>query len=323
MLIGDPRICSELFGNTLVIRGVEEGTRHLLEAWLPPYFTVESVSGPADSASVRCAYDCDHLMREFQSARPSLGVDSRPAVFWAARSILAKTRLVFKVAAVLEGGINLHASCVARANRCVLLIGARGEGKTTAMLRLLSADAGWSLIANDQVVVRRTQNPSTIESLGYPALVSVRRRSGDLVDVPWEKAEYFGRDTLESAGRHDTSGLFAPSALADAFGANVSASALPVVAIRYRASFDPDVLEYSRLSISSAQFHEANLPLPAAYDRSALDAVLSDLGVAGRLLTQSPFGTLGEIEGFEVECGWRRLDAFISLLKRFIEGSEE
>ena len=47
--------------------------------------------------------------------------------------------------------LTLHASCAARAGAGVLLIGPPGAGKSDLLLRLL--DRGWSLVADDRVVI--------------------------------------------------------------------------------------------------------------------------------------------------------------------------
>ncbi len=49
--------------------------------------------------------------------------------------------------------IRVHATCVARASRAVLLLGPPGSGKSDLALRLL--DRGWVLVADDQVELRR------------------------------------------------------------------------------------------------------------------------------------------------------------------------
>ena len=46
----------------------------------------------------------------------------------------------------------LHASSVARKGVAVLLLGAPGAGKSDLVLRMI--DAGWQLVADDQVVLR-------------------------------------------------------------------------------------------------------------------------------------------------------------------------
>ncbi|MCX7373245.1 MAG: HPr kinase/phosphatase C-terminal domain-containing protein [Alphaproteobacteria bacterium] len=46
----------------------------------------------------------------------------------------------------------IHATCVARAGKGLLLLGASGAGKSLLALRLI--EAGWSLVADDQVLLR-------------------------------------------------------------------------------------------------------------------------------------------------------------------------
>jgi HPr kinase/phosphorylase len=51
----------------------------------------------------------------------------------------------------------LHASVVAWRGRGLLILGASGAGKSSAALRLI--DAGWMLVADDQVVIRLDPSP--------------------------------------------------------------------------------------------------------------------------------------------------------------------
>ena len=48
---------------------------------------------------------------------------------------------------------NLHATCVARGGRAVLLLGRSGSGKSDLALRLL--DHGFTLVSDDRTLVRR------------------------------------------------------------------------------------------------------------------------------------------------------------------------
>jgi serine kinase of HPr protein (carbohydrate metabolism regulator) len=48
---------------------------------------------------------------------------------------------------------NLHASCVAREGRAVLIAGPSGSGKSDLALRLL--DRGFTLVSDDRTIVRR------------------------------------------------------------------------------------------------------------------------------------------------------------------------
>jgi len=52
--------------------------------------------------------------------------------------------------------LHIHATCVEKSGRGVLLLGESGSGKSDLALRLLSA--GWSLVADDQVLLQIKEN---------------------------------------------------------------------------------------------------------------------------------------------------------------------
>ncbi|MGH8887836.1 MAG: hypothetical protein ACRDYX_22250 [Egibacteraceae bacterium] len=86
---------------------------------------------------------------------------------------LAAARLVREAArAVLQrdGWTILHASAVVRGDRCLLMLGDKGSGKTTTAL-LLAKRAGWSLLANDRVFVRPDE--AGIDVLPWPAAAAI------------------------------------------------------------------------------------------------------------------------------------------------------
>ena len=77
----------------------------------------------------------------------------------------------------------VHGGCAARAGWGVLLLGPPGAGKSDLLLRLL--DAGWSLVADDQVEIM-TAAGNTLVASAPPALSGILelRGVGLLRDVP-------------------------------------------------------------------------------------------------------------------------------------------
>ena len=54
----------------------------------------------------------------------------------------------------------LHASCVAKDGRAILIAGRSGTGKSDLALRLI--DRGAQLVSDDYTVVRRVKNPPVL-----------------------------------------------------------------------------------------------------------------------------------------------------------------
>jgi HPr kinase/phosphorylase len=77
----------------------------------------------------------------------------------------------------------VHASCAARGGHAVLLLGPSGAGKSDLLLRLL--DAGWVLVADDQV--RLSATPDALLAAPPPALAGMveARGIGLLTGLPW------------------------------------------------------------------------------------------------------------------------------------------
>ncbi len=82
------------------------------------------------------------------------------------------------LAARARGLMPLHAACVARADRAVLLLGDSGAGMST--LALLAAADGLALVAEDSVFVA----PDTLRATGAPNYLHVRVDSLRHVDPP-------------------------------------------------------------------------------------------------------------------------------------------
>lgn len=78
---------------------------------------------------------------------------------------------VFTLAARVQGLMPLHAACVGRGRRGLLLIGDSGAGKSTAVLHC--ALAGFDLVSEDSLFVE----PRSLLATGVPNFLHVRRES--------------------------------------------------------------------------------------------------------------------------------------------------
>ncbi len=76
----------------------------------------------------------------------------------------------------------IHATCVARAGAGLLLLGPAGAGKSLLALRLI--EAGWSLVADDQVLLRRDQDALWADAPAALAGMIEARGLGLFRDVP-------------------------------------------------------------------------------------------------------------------------------------------
>ncbi|MCC3768221.1 hypothetical protein K6I34_007373 [Streptomyces sp. UNOC14_S4] len=105
------------------------------------------------------------------------GCEDVPVALAAARL----AREVVRGQLVADGWSILHASAVVRDGQAVLVLGDKGAGKTTTALLL--ARAGWQLLANDRVFIRR---------------------EGDrLRALPWPSAAAIGLGLLDALGWYD------------------------------------------------------------------------------------------------------------------------
>ncbi|MEV4741601.1 hypothetical protein [Streptomyces sp. NPDC049555] len=105
------------------------------------------------------------------------GCEDVPVALAAARL----AREVVRGQLVADGWSILHASAVVRDGQTVLTLGDKGAGKTT--VGLLLARAGWQLLANDRVFIRR--------------------EDGHLRVLPWPSAAAIGLGLLDALGWYD------------------------------------------------------------------------------------------------------------------------
>src|SRR5688500_4112731 len=75
---------------------------------------------------------------------------------------------------------NLHASCVARDGRAVLIAGPSGSGKSDLALRLL--DRGFTLVSDDRTIVRK-EGPRLIASAPPTIMGKLEIRGVGIVDM--------------------------------------------------------------------------------------------------------------------------------------------
>lgn len=78
---------------------------------------------------------------------------------------------VYTLAARVQGLVPLHAACVARGNRGVLLLGPSGSGKSTLTVHALQC--GWNFLAEDSVLVE----PRSLRAAGIGTFLHLRANS--------------------------------------------------------------------------------------------------------------------------------------------------
>jgi hypothetical protein len=78
---------------------------------------------------------------------------------------------VYTLAARVQGLVPLHAACVARGNRAVLLLGPSGAGKSTLTVHALQC--GWDFLAEDSVLVE----PRSLRAAGIGSFLHLRANS--------------------------------------------------------------------------------------------------------------------------------------------------
>ena len=102
-----------------------------------------------------------------------------------------------------EGWVTLHSACVVGRHRCLLILGAKGSGKTSTCLALAQLP-GVSLLGNDRCLVRiRADN---VEVLNYPQ--SIRIGLPLINALGWTKsAREAVRGTTIRSGRQDEAAI--------------------------------------------------------------------------------------------------------------------
>jgi hypothetical protein len=90
---------------------------------------------------------------------------------------------VFTLAARAQGLVSLHAACVGRAGRGLLLMGPTGSGKSTVTLQCVSQ--GFEILSEDSVFVR----PDNMLATGVPNFLHVRSESLHWLDRPQDAAD--------------------------------------------------------------------------------------------------------------------------------------
>ncbi|MGI5337514.1 lactate/malate family dehydrogenase [Streptomyces sp. CA-181903] len=161
-----------------------------------------------DDGTVLASQPDDKLVYRAEPGGPLriYGCEDVPVALAAARL----AREVVRGQLLADGWSILHASAVVRAGQTVLALGGKGAGKTTTALLL--ARAGWHLLANDRVFIRREDDrvrvlpwPSAaaiglgiLDALDWYETVRERLRSGEQLH-PTQRQEV--TDTLRSGSR--------------------------------------------------------------------------------------------------------------------------
>ncbi|MEV6505539.1 hypothetical protein AB0M61_05350 [Streptomyces sp. NPDC051642] len=298
----------------------------LIRSWLEPFLCCSDDGSPAAGKyadELSCRVVVDELPNQdlSYSQRHGLAVIDRiihirptEDPYHAARSVLSLCRAFFKALAVATGGMNLHASCVVLDGKGTLVVGDRGAGKTTTLLRTLRGGE-FSLLANDQVVAIAAPNGRT-SLWGYPALIKVRESSAQVVQVPWEATMCFESDTLWPADDRRV-GVFAPSDLCAALGSRVVAEAEPAFAVLYEQSSDPSEFVVSpAANDGSTWLSRAEFPLGTAYD-SELTEIVD--GLLDELPTRMTRALSIDIPSYRIRCGHDRLGDFVTALRNLAE----
>jgi hypothetical protein len=90
---------------------------------------------------------------------------------------------VFTLAARAQGLVSLHAACIGRAGRGLLLMGPTGSGKSTVTLQCVLQ--GFEILSEDSVFVR----PDKMLATGVPNFLHVRSESLRWLDRPQDAAD--------------------------------------------------------------------------------------------------------------------------------------
>jgi hypothetical protein len=112
--------------------------------------------------------------------RPAAGLASIESSEYAGRRLYLAAHAVTTICLIelfkRRGRFNLHAACLARGGRGLLLAGPSGAGKSTLALGLVRA--GLSFLADDMVYLEPT--PEAVEALAFPDAIGVTRRTAEL-----------------------------------------------------------------------------------------------------------------------------------------------
>ncbi|MFC5720572.1 hypothetical protein ACFP1Z_10405 [Streptomyces gamaensis] len=132
-----------------------------------------------DDGTVLASQPDDKLAYQAEPGGPLhiYGGEDVPVALAAARL----AREVVRGQLVADGWSILHASAVVRDGQTVLTLGDKGAGKTTTALLL--ARAGWQLLANDRVFIRRENDRLRV--------------------LPWPSAAAIGLGLLDALGWYD------------------------------------------------------------------------------------------------------------------------
>lgn len=140
---------------------------------------------------------------------------SAKLLFRAARAVAARLLLA-------AGWLPLHAACFVTAAGAVLLTGARGSGKTTALLRMLGTGTA-ALTANNRVFLGGRPDAPVVRAL--PTSVAIRSRTLDLVPelqpLTGTAADPYWETDEAPTGGQEPRLLVPPRTLAQTFGAGI------------------------------------------------------------------------------------------------------
>ncbi len=172
------------------------------------------------------------------------------------RLLLRAIRAIASRMLLQAGWIPLHAASAVVPAGAILLIGRRGGGKTTAMLGMLAAGAGF--LANDRVFLAAPQHAEdgAWYARGLPTAVSVRRPTiglfPPLAALAHEAAELHCENALDGPPPARRRLLIPSAQLAATFRVPVIASATPraIVVVDYRGNNRPS--QWQTLSVADA-----------------------------------------------------------------------
>jgi hypothetical protein len=137
----------------------------LLKRWIAPFWNIDYSNNCV--TLLKIISTSSNVMATYRDGICYIG--NHNSVEKIVDTILYHARIIFKLCATQFGFVNLHAACIAYDNVGVLIDTPRNNGKTTVLLEALS-DGGFSLVANDQVML----NYKNMFVYGYPATIGLR-----------------------------------------------------------------------------------------------------------------------------------------------------